>query len=280
MICIHSGANGRYRISGCVAAVFLLCVILIASKLLEIVPTSALIGVMLVVVIHTFEWGSLIIVLISCMPMKMRAYVGNRVKKFKFMEDWRNDRKIGRNDAFVIVMVTVLTLVFDLAISVIFGVLFSSFWYVWQGSKQCKVTREQVYTEEEKSLRHKKGDVSDSVQDRAIYLIDGALFFGNAHWIRKQFNFKNDPERIEIHLNDAEIMDYSAMQALNFIGEKYKKLGKNVKLKHVNTQSHKLITKAKDLFIHFEYETVTTIKDEGDIHFSTPDRLHVINTKA
>lgn len=100
---------------------------------------------------------------------------------------------------------------------------------------------------------------------------------GNSHWICKQFDFNDDPENIEIHLNDASLFDYSAMQAINFIGEKYKKIDKNVKLKHLNVGSRKLITKAKDLFSHFEYESVMVVKDEGSVNFSKPDRLHVIS---
>ena len=50
------------------------------------------------------------------------------------------------------------------------------------------------------------------------------IILGNSHWICKQFDFNDDPENVEIHVNDASLFDYST---------KIKK-NKNVKLKHSN----------------------------------------------
>ena len=58
MINVKSG--GRMRISGIMAALFLLAFILFASSLIEQIPLAALIGVMFMVVIGTFAWRSLI----------------------------------------------------------------------------------------------------------------------------------------------------------------------------------------------------------------------------
>ena len=56
MINVNSG--GRGRLSGISAALFLLLFILVASPLIEQIPLAALIGVMFIVVIGTFEWSS------------------------------------------------------------------------------------------------------------------------------------------------------------------------------------------------------------------------------
>ena len=55
MINVNSG--GRGRMSGISAALFLLAFILVASPLIEMIPLAALIGVMFIVVIGTFEWS-------------------------------------------------------------------------------------------------------------------------------------------------------------------------------------------------------------------------------
>ena len=60
MININSG--GRGRLSGISAAVYLLLFILVGSTLIEQIPLAALIGVMFIVVIGTFEWSSFRIV--------------------------------------------------------------------------------------------------------------------------------------------------------------------------------------------------------------------------
>ena len=57
MININSG--GRGRLSGITAAVVLLGFILFGSSLIEIIPLAALVGVMFMVVLGTFEWSSL-----------------------------------------------------------------------------------------------------------------------------------------------------------------------------------------------------------------------------
>ena len=60
MINVNSG--GRGRLSGISAAVFLLLFILVGSPVIEQIPLAALIGVMFIVVIGTFEWSSFRIV--------------------------------------------------------------------------------------------------------------------------------------------------------------------------------------------------------------------------
>ncbi len=77
MINVNSG--GRGRLSGIVAAVLLLCFILFTASLIEMIPLAALVGVMFMVVIGTFEWAT-----------------------FKLA------RRVPKQDFFVIVLVTVL----------------------------------------------------------------------------------------------------------------------------------------------------------------------------
>jgi len=95
IINVTSGA--RTRISGVVAALSLLCFILFASSLIERVPVAALVGVMFMVCVGTFEWTS-----------------------FKILH------RIPRADAIVLVLVSVMTVIFDLAIAVIAGVIASA----------------------------------------------------------------------------------------------------------------------------------------------------------
>ena len=97
MINIRSG--GRHRLSGITAAIFLLAFILIPPlwNCIGLIPVPALIGVMFIVVIATFEWTSL-----------------------------RLWNKIPRSDMAVIVAVSTITVLFDLAIAVAAGVAVSA----------------------------------------------------------------------------------------------------------------------------------------------------------
>ena len=108
MINIKSGA--RMRISGVVAALFLLLFILFASSLIEQIPVAALVGVMFVVVVGTISWNSLRII-----------------------------RKVPLSDALVMVFVAGVTVATDLAIAVIAGVIVSALIFAWKTARHIYV---------------------------------------------------------------------------------------------------------------------------------------------
>ena len=109
MININSGGKGR--LSGISAALFLLLFILVASSLIEMIPIAALVGVMFIVVLGTFEWAS-----------------------FRLLG------KIPVADTFVGILVAVITVFADLAIAVIVGVIVSALVFAWEHAKQMQAT--------------------------------------------------------------------------------------------------------------------------------------------
>ncbi len=108
MINVNSG--GRGRLSGISAALFLLAFILVASSLIEQIPLAALIGVMFIVVIGTFEWSS-----------------------------FRVLRKVPKSDALVLILVSAVTVATDLAVAVVVGVIVSALVFAWEHAKQINV---------------------------------------------------------------------------------------------------------------------------------------------
>jgi len=101
---INVNSGGRGRLSGIAAAISLLLFILFLSPLIEQIPMAALVGVMFMVVIGTFEWASL--------------------KMFQRMP---------RSDVFVMLLVAGYTvLMHDLASAVILGVIVSALVFAWQ----------------------------------------------------------------------------------------------------------------------------------------------------
>ena len=109
MININSG--GRGRLSGISAALFLLLFILVASSLIEMIPVAALVGVMFIVVLGTFEWASL-----------------------------RLFGKVPKADIFVAILVTAVTVASDLAVAVVVGVIVSALVFAWEHAKQMQAT--------------------------------------------------------------------------------------------------------------------------------------------
>lgn len=105
MINISSG--GQRNLSGISAALFLLSFILFGSSLIEMIPVAALIGVMFMVVLGTFEWGS-----------------------FRLM------KRVPTEDFLVVILVAVVTVFTDLAIAVVVGVIVSALVYAWKHAKE------------------------------------------------------------------------------------------------------------------------------------------------
>jgi SulP family sulfate permease len=112
MINVNSG--GRGRLSGITAALSLLMFILVASSLIEQIPLAALIGVMFIVVIGTFEWSS-----------------------------FRVLRKVPRSDALVLILVSAVTVATDLAVAVVVGVIVSALVFAWEHAKHILVEARQ-----------------------------------------------------------------------------------------------------------------------------------------
>ncbi len=108
MINVNSG--GRGRLSGITAALSLLVFILFAYSLIEKIPLAALIGVMFIVVIGTFEWSSFRII-----------------------------GKIPKKDALVLILVSGVTVATDLAVAVVVGVIVSALVFAWEHAQYIKI---------------------------------------------------------------------------------------------------------------------------------------------
>jgi SulP family sulfate permease len=104
---INVESGGRGRVSGAFAACCLLAFVMFFSQWIEMIPMAALVGVMFMVVIGTFEWASL------------KLY-----------------RKVPFTDFLVMVIVTLYTAVMhDLASAVIIGVIVSSLAFAFKHAK-------------------------------------------------------------------------------------------------------------------------------------------------
>ncbi len=202
MINVKSG--GRTRIAGIAAALFLLTFILFASPLIEQIPLAALVGVMFMVVIGTFAWNS-----------------------FKIM------RKVPLMDAFVIVLVTVVTVMEDLAVAVVVGVIVSALAYAWNNAKRIHaVTRD-----------------SETEKGAKVYEIQGPLFFGSSDGFVELFDVPNDPDVVIVDFAESRVVDQSALQAIENVAAKYEAAGKRVMLRHLSHDCHKLLNKAGHLMV-------------------------------
>ncbi|WP_282604727.1 SulP family inorganic anion transporter [Pelagibius sp. Alg239-R121] len=198
MINIKSG--GRSRLSGIAAAGFLLFFILYGSSLIEMIPLAALVGVMFMVVIGTFEWSSFRII-----------------------------GKIPRSDAFVLVLVSGVTVFTDLAIAVVVGVIVSALVFSWKSAK--RITARSYQTD-------------DATK---VYELSGPLFFGSITSFRDLFDPKNDSDDVVVDFKGSRVWDHSGLQAIDSLAERYTNHGKRLHLKHLSGDCTHLLQKAGNL---------------------------------
>jgi len=198
MINVTSG--GRKRLSGISAALFLLAFILFGSSLIEQIPLAALVGVMFMVVIATFAWSS-----------------------FRILN------KIPLHDAFVLILVSAVTVYSDLAIAVVVGVIVSALVYAWESAKKIHVI------------------VETSDNGTKVYKVDGPLFFGSAANFSDLFDYANDPDDIIIDFENSRVVDHSGLQAIDSLAERYSSAGKQLHLRHLSEDCLDLLHKAQNM---------------------------------
>jgi len=198
MINIKSG--GRGRLSGITAATALLAFIILGSGFIEAIPLASLVGVMFIVVISTFEW--------TCI---------------------RNMKKIPKSDAFIIIIVSAITVIEDLAVAVLIGVIVSALVFAWKKGSQIEIHSET----------NQKGS--------KVYRLRGQLFFGSAKNFSDLFNPASDPDDVIIDFHYSRVHDHSGIEAINALAERYCRLGKTLHLIDLSPECAQLLDTAGDM---------------------------------
>ena len=124
------------------------------------------------------------------------------------------------------ILVSVLTVLFDLAVAVLSGVVVSALVFSWENAKR---------------IRARKRFKSNGVK---VYEIWGPLFFGSVSVFNRKFNIKKDPNEIEIDFVESRVCDHSAIEAIFNLVNKYNNVDKKVKLKHLSQDCKLLLRKS------------------------------------
>jgi len=183
---INYTSGGIGRLSSFVAALGLIILVVSMSGILNAIPVAVLVGIMFMVSIGTFEWSS-----------------------------FSRLNKMPRTDAVVMVAVTVITVVEDLAVAVIAGVIISALAFAWKHARIWAKT----HVEEDGTK---------------VYELEGPLFFGSASTFADNFDIELDPPKVVIDFKNARVMDSSGVEAVDAITKKYEDAGKNLLLRHLS----------------------------------------------
>jgi len=197
---INMSNGGRGRTSGVVGALTLLALILFGSPILMAIPVAALVGVMFMIVISTFQWAT-----------------------------FKSINKVPHTEILVIAVVTAVTVItHNLAIGVGIGVVLSALIFAAKRSKNIVV--EIISDNEETSER--------------IYAPEGVLYFASVADFQEEFTASSDRENIVIDCENLRVIDLSGLEAINNIADKYRKTGKNLKLRHLSPDCRAMLKKA------------------------------------
>lgn len=139
-------------------------------------------------------------------------------------------RRMPKSDVLVMVLVTLVTVfLHNLALAVLVGVIISALVFAWDNAKR---------------IRARKSIDGEGVKHYEIY---GPLFFGSTTLFAEKFDVLNDPEEVVIDFAESRLVDMSAIEAVNKITERYRKVGKKVHLKHLSPDCRRLLANADDI---------------------------------
>lgn len=238
---INSLNGGRGRLAPTCTALLVMISIMGAYPILNYIPVAALAGIMIVVVLHTFKWFSLKL-LLNLLPATVREKLGLK-------------GKIPRLEVIVILVVTLMSIFLNIAYAVIAGVAICSIHFAWVSGQNFQVDITEVPAESKK-----------------IYTIEGPLFFTTANKLTKVMSADKDPVNVEVLFGASALTDYTAIATLHKIAVDYKAKDKNVHFKSLNISSQKIIEKAVSLVGAIEFSAKETMpKNEGSDEYAGSD---------
>lgn len=148
--------------------------------------------------------------------------------------EWASLRTFGKMpkmDVLIMIIVTLLIVItHNLAIAVLVGIILAALEFSWENAKR---VRSKKYIDNE-GIKH--------------YEIFGPLFFGSVKTFSNKFNPVDDPDEVIIDFKESRIVDMSAIEAVNSMTERYRKLGKIIHLRHLSDDC-KLLLKNADAII-------------------------------
>jgi len=170
MINVNTGARGR--MSSIVAGISVLVFVLVAYHFIEVIPLAALTGILLVVVVKTFKWSSVRDIVLRRIPIV---------------------------DSVTIILVTVLSVVENLAVGVGVGILWQALAKSWTDAKDFQVEH--------------KGDV---------IVVTGRIYFANCDDLIEAVGVVKGFDQVTLDVSAANLLDYSATAAMDELVAQYK----------------------------------------------------------
>ncbi len=190
-------SGARTRISTFLAGLFLLILVVGFGDVVAMIPMAALVAVMIMVSVATFDWHSI---------------------------SPRTLRRMPRSETTVMLSTVVVTVLSEnLAIGVGVGVVVAMTLFARRVAHLTETHRELT--------------VDRDGEPVAVYRVTGELFFASSNDLYTQFAYAEDPAQVVIDLSDSHIWDASTVAALDAITTKYERRGTTVEITGLNPSS-------------------------------------------
>ncbi|WP_165063249.1 SulP family inorganic anion transporter [Marisediminicola senii] len=195
---INVKASGaRTRISTFMAGVFLIILIVVLGDIVAIIPMAALVAVMVMVSVGTFDWHSVRLSTLKRMPKS--------------------------ETTVMLATVAAVVITHNLAIGVILGVVVAMIAFARRVAHFATVERVV--------------DTSPEGVDTAHYTVTGELFFASSNDLTTQFDYADDPAHVVIDMSASHVWDASSVATLDAITTKYARHGKSATIIGMNSAS-------------------------------------------
>jgi SulP family sulfate permease len=210
---VRSGASSP--ISGMVHALTLLLIVLLAAPWAQYIPLASLAAILLIVAINMGEWEVF---------LRLKTYP--------------------RNDAIVLVVTFLFTVIFDLTVAVEVGLLLAAIFFIRNMTELSNIQLSEEHT--------RMPDDGTATLARKIappgvliYRLYGALFFGVVDKLENILHQQHsEPEVLILNMSEVISMDASALHVLEALHAKLQKRGKHLILCGPHTQPYFLMHQA------------------------------------
>lgn len=134
--------------------------------------------------------------------------------------------KVPRSDVLVIAAVTLITVLTDLATAVLCGIVIAALNFAWQHARE-------LYADQQTEPDGSK-----------LYRLHGTLFFASVKPFLGLFDVASDPAQVTLDCRHLSFVDYSAIEALKTLRERYAKAGKHLRVVHLSERCKQLLRRA------------------------------------
>ncbi len=209
--------GGRTPIAGIIHSLVLFAILLFVGKWAALIPMATLAGILIVVAYNMSEWRSFIYIM-----------------------------KISKNDAAVLIITFLLTVVVDLTVAIEIGMILAAFLFMRDMMKISSVAHVD-YSSDNGDEDFNRPELPEGVDVFEIY---GPLFFGAAFKFKEAMKVIEAPAKVLIiRMRNVPVIDATGIQILKDVNEDAKANGTKLIVSEVNGEQVMMeLKKARLLF--------------------------------